>query len=203
MHAARTLPLLCGVALGVTVCAVPVVFSLRLDLGAAAVLLHLTAVLGGLGLAFLLDDPATATTAMCPSPWWLRRSLRITTGLLALTPAWILNTALVHHALPPDTRPALPRGDLAVEALALALLVVALALLGLRLTRGGYGSQVAASGLVVVTLTFILLPQSLEFFTAPTDPTRWHNAALRWRALSLTALLATLTLLPRQPTPRR
>ncbi|MFI1015289.1 hypothetical protein [Streptomyces sp. NPDC020965] len=200
-RAARTLPLLFGAGLGAVVCAVPFVFSLEVDLGAAVLLAHLAAVLGGLGLGFVLDDPAATTTALCPSPWWLRRSLRIAGALLVLAAAWSLGVVLVGRALQPG--PELPYGDLAAESAALALLTVALALAGLRFTQGRGGGLVSASALVVVVLTLVFLPSDVALFSDPEDTARWEGAADRWRVLALFALAGALALLPVPPSPRR
>ncbi|MGW0535149.1 hypothetical protein [Streptomyces sp. NPDC003032] len=202
-RAARTLPLWCGAALGVTVCAVPGVFSITVGSGPAAALLHLAAVLGSLGLAFVLDDPAATTTSQCPSPWWLRRSLRVAGGLLVVVTAWAIDTVLVSAALDDELRPAFPHLDVAVETLALALLAVALTLVGLRYTQGRAGGPVAASGLIVIVLTLLLLPDDLAFFVDPSQVEHWESATTRWYGAALAALAATLVLLPRRPAERR
>ncbi|MDX3385345.1 hypothetical protein PV682_28300 [Streptomyces niveiscabiei] len=203
LHAALTVPLLCGAALGLIICAVPLVFSLRLGLGAAATLLHLAAVIGGLGLAFVLDDPAAATTAVCPTPWWLRRSPRIAGALLGLAITWSIDVLLVRGALHPQMRPAFPRWELAAEPAALWLLVVALALLGVCFTQGQGGGVVGASGLLIVVLVLAFLPQDAAFFVDPADTRRWGNAVDRWRLMAVLSLLASLALLPTQPSARR
>ncbi|MHC5905897.1 hypothetical protein ACVNF4_18640 [Streptomyces sp. S6] len=202
-HAAPTAPLLCGAALGLIVCAVPVVCSLRLGLGAAAALLHLSAVIGGLGLAFVLDDPAAVTTEVCPTPWWLRRAPRVTGALLGLAVAWSIDVLLLRGALHPQMRPAFPRGELAAEPVALWLSVVALALLGVRFTQGRGGGVAGASGLLIVVLVLVFLPQDAVFFVDPADTRRWDDAVDRWRLMAVLALLAALALLPAQPSARR
>ncbi len=174
-----------------------------LDPAAAAVLLHIAAALTALGVAFTLDDPAGATTTVCPTPWWLRRTLRLAAVLPVLAAFWGLDLLLVRHALPPELRAALPAGDLSVEALALMLLALTLGLLGLRLTEGQGGGPVAAAGLLVLVVAVTSLPQEATFFTTPEDTTHWDSAADRWRLTAVACLSAAALLLPCAPGRRR
>ncbi|MBC9716268.1 hypothetical protein H9Y04_27400 [Streptomyces sp. TRM66268-LWL] len=202
LRAARVLPLLCAAALATLMCAVPAVFSLGLDLAAGSVLLQLAAVLTALAVAFALDDPAAATTTACPSPWWLRRSVRLAVVLPALAAFWLLDVLLVRQAVTAELRPAFPTADLSVEALALTLVAVALGLAGLRFTVGQGGGLVAA-GLLVIVVALTFLPQEAAFFATPDDGAQWDGAAARWRATAAVALIAAALLLPRPPGRRR
>ncbi|NGO70154.1 hypothetical protein [Streptomyces boncukensis] len=199
LHAARTLPLVCGTVLGVAVCAAPTAFGTRTTPATAAVLLYLAAVFGSLGLLFLLDDPAAPSTAVSPLPWWLRRAVRAAAGLLVLAVAWSTGAALVRRALPEGERAALPLADLAGVAPALGLLALALALCGLRLTAGRNGSLVGAPAFIVLTLILVLLPSGWEFFASPGDG-GWNAAMVRWRVMGAASLVAALVLI-RKPDP--
>ncbi|EFG06739.1 hypothetical protein [Streptomyces clavuligerus] len=200
-RAARTGPLLWGAAVGIVSCAVPAVFGLSLVPGAAAALLFLSAVVGAVGTVFALEDRAAPTTGLCPSPWWLRRSLRTASALLLLTVAWCAGAALVHQALPPAERPVFPYADAAVAALALSLLAMALALLTARFTQGRGNGAAAASAFALCVLVLLFLPSGIELFSSPEDLPRWEAAAARWDVFAL--LLAPVTaLLHRQPPPR-
>ncbi|MFI6942733.1 hypothetical protein ACIBI4_25965 [Streptomyces sp. NPDC050418] len=203
LRAARILPLVCAAALATVMCAVPAAFSLDLDLAAGSVLLQLAAVLTALAVAFALDDPASATTTACPSPWWLRRSVRLAVVLPALAVFWLLDALLVRHAVTAELRPAFPVGDLTVEALALTLVAVALGLVGLRFTLGQGGGLVAAAGLLVVVVALTFLPQEAAFFATPEDGALWDAAAGRWRVTAAVALITAALLLPRAPGRRR
>ncbi|MER6916646.1 hypothetical protein ABT354_33765 [Streptomyces sp. NPDC000594] len=222
LRAARTGPLLWGAALATGLCALPLLLGRTPGPGAAAALLHLAAVLCGLGLAFVLDDPAAPTTAVCPVPWWRRRGVRLAAALLALVPVRALDTALIHAALPAGRslpNESLPNesslyeswlyesslyGELGLQALALALLTTAFALLGLAVTGGRTGGAVAAPGLIAAVLALLTLPpEPAAFFADPADGAAWAAAVGRWHPLLAVAAAATLVLLPRPPGRRR
>ncbi|MEO3972760.1 hypothetical protein [Streptomyces sp. CAU 1734] len=202
-RAARVLPLFAGAGAGTAVCAVPVVLATPLELAPAVLLTHFAAVLGALGTAFVIDDPAAATTSCCPSPQWLRRLLRVTGALVVLAAARALQILLVRGALPPGPGPALPYGDLAVESAALALLVIVFALLGLRSAGGPGGGTLAAAGPAAAVMVLLLLPPEAEFFGPPEDAVRWEAASARWLGLLLVLLPAAVLLLFRRPSGRR
>ncbi|MCM2386856.1 hypothetical protein [Streptomyces albipurpureus] len=198
-HAARTMPLLFGVLLGTVLCAAAPAFLQPPDPSGAVTLLRFAAVLGGLGLAFVLDDPASDMTAVCPSPCWLRRLLRVIGGLMVLTAVWWLDIALLMMALPDDARSALPLADLAAECLIVALVAVALTLVGLRLTRGLGGGLLGGAGVVLFAVALAVLPAEAAFYAQPDDVRGWAESLPRWRLLGAVALSTTVFLLPRQP----
>ncbi|MFE5852904.1 hypothetical protein ACFQ61_06745 [Streptomyces sp. NPDC056500] len=201
LRAARTVPLLLAVLLGTLICAA--VFLLPPDPSGVVVLLRFATVLAGLGLAFVLDDPASDMTTACPSPCLLRRLLRIVGGLMALITAWWLDIALLAMALPADVHAGLPLVDLAAECLIMALVTVALALAGLRFTRGLGGGLLGGGGVALLALVLAMLPAEFAFYADPEDPRGWAESLPRWRVLGAAALALTVFLLPRQPSGKR
>ncbi|MEU0989087.1 hypothetical protein [Streptomyces sp. NPDC005953] len=203
LRAARTVPLLFAVLLGTLICAAAPVFLLPSDPSGVVVLLRFATVLAGLGLAFVLDDPASDMTAACPSPCWLRRLLRIVGGLMALITAWWLDIALLTMALPADAHAGLPLVDLAAECLIMALVTVAFALAGLRFTRGLGGGLLGGGAVALLALVLAMLPPEFAFYADPDDPRGWAESLPRWRVLGAAALALTVLLLPRHPSGKR
>lgn len=203
VHAARTAPLLVGALLGTAICATVFALLRPSDTNAVVVLLRFAALLGGLGLAFVLDDPAGELTAVCPSPYWLRRLLRITGALTALSAVWWLDIALVTIALPQEVRSTLPLLDLAIESLVIALVAVALTLIGLRSTRGLGGGVLGGGGVVLLAAVLAMLPAEFAFYAQPDDTDGWAESLPRWRVLGVVALATTALLLIRQPSGKR
>ncbi|MFV5992607.1 ABC transporter [Streptomyces sp. NPDC056231] len=187
LRAARTRPLLAAGTAGLAVTAGPAAFHTHIEPAAAALLLRFATVLGALGLAFLLDDPAARTTEVLPVTKALRKGLRMALGLMAFGVFWGASAGLARLGVAARVREAFPLGALATEGAALAALTLALALLGLRLSASGSGSPLAAPALVLLLATVLLLPDRFALFPAPGAPNA-GVAALRWGALLVLAL---------------
>ncbi|WP_320785041.1 ABC transporter [Streptomyces sp. CRN 30] len=150
---------------------------------AGAVLLGLrgAALAGGLGLAFLLDDPARHTTAAVPVPRPLRQVLRAVT----VAPLVVLWWTAVLLVVPADVRP--PAADVTLEAGAVALLAVAGAAAVLRTTHHTTPGRGVATGLLLAAVAApLLLPHDWDLFVQPTDP-RWPTSHDRWAVVLATA----------------
>jgi hypothetical protein len=151
------------------------------------------------GAAFLLDDPAGATTAATPQSLARRRMLRIGLALPLLAGVWLGSlwdaTAADHASFGPDARAALSLQFAAVLALTLAASATALRLMPDE--RGGWTGAVVPLLLLGVALW---LPESWTLLAAPGDDA-WHAAQQRWAALLAVGLL-TLACASRDPAAR-
>ncbi|MFF2409084.1 hypothetical protein [Streptomyces sp. NPDC058092] len=187
LRAARTRPLLAAGTAGLAVTAGPAVFSTHVEPAPAALLLRIATVLGALGLAFLLDDPAARTTEVLPVTKALRKGLRMTLGLMAFGLFWGASAGLSRLGVDAGARESFPVGALATEGAALAALTLTLALLGLRYSASGSGSPPAASALILLLATALLLPDPSTLFPAP-GAANGDAATLRWGILLVLAL---------------
>ncbi|CAM5404081.1 ABC transporter OS=Streptomyces fumanus OX=67302 GN=GCM10018772_29220 PE=4 SV=1 [Streptomyces fumanus] len=143
----RTLPwptLTAAGGVGLLLAAVPRLADGTAAAGPALDLLRCVALTGGLGLAFLLDDPARHTTAAVPVRRLARQALRAALVAPPVALWWAAAVLLV----PAEIRP--PVGDVTLEAAAVGLLALAGAAAGVRLTdrprqskgrTGGYGGR--------------------------------------------------------------
>lgn len=136
------------------------------------------ALAGGLGLAFLLDDPARQLTAPVPVRRPLRQALRA-----ALVMPWAaLWWAAVLLLAPATARP--PVAGLTLEAGVVCGFALAGAAAALRLTdEARPGRAVAAVLLTAAVLAPLVLPERWALFVPPDDE-RWAAAHDRW-ALAL------------------
>nr|WP_202437621.1 ABC transporter [Streptomyces sp. SID5910] len=140
----------------------------------ALTLLRGVALVGALGLVFLLDDRARHLTTPVPTRRPLRQALRV--ALVApLAALWWTAVLLL---APSDTRP--PVGGITLEAAAMCVLALAGAAAAVRLTdEARPGPAVAAALLVVAVLAPLLIPEDWALFVVPDDP-RWPAAHDRW-----------------------
>ncbi|MEJ1201027.1 MULTISPECIES: ABC transporter [unclassified Streptomyces] len=140
-------------------------------------LLRGVALIGALGLAFLLDDPARNLTAPVPTRRPLRQALRVAM-VAPLAALWWTAVLLL---APSASRP--PAGDITVEAAVLGVLALAGAATAVRLTdEARPGPSVAAALLLAAVLAPLLAPESWALFVPPEDP-RWPTAHDRWAVL--------------------
>ncbi|MEU9590166.1 ABC transporter [Streptomyces sp. NPDC048193] len=159
-------------------------------------LLRGVALIGALGLAFLLDDRARHLTTPVPTRRPLRQALRVA---LVVPPAALWWTAVL-LLVPSGLRP--PAGDITLEAAAMCVLALAGAAAAVRLTdEPRPGPAVAAALLVVAVLAPLLLPEDRSLFVVPDDP-RWPAAHDRWAVL-LTAVAVVWAACGPEPVGRR
>ncbi|MEU4652356.1 ABC transporter [Streptomyces sp. NPDC023723] len=140
------------------------------------------ALAAGLGLAFLLDDPARHTTAAVPAPRPVRQALRA--ALVA--PPVVVWWAAVLLLVPAEVRP--PVAAVTLEAAAVALLGFAGAAVAVRLTdrtRPGRGVAVGLLGAAVAGPP--LVPAHWAMFVQAGDP-RWSASHDRWAVVLVVAV---------------
>ncbi|CAM5253218.1 ABC transporter OS=Streptomyces tendae OX=1932 GN=GUR47_25675 PE=4 SV=1 [Streptomyces tendae] len=186
----RTLPwqgLAAAGTLGLLVAAVPLATGAEPAPWQTLLLLRGTALIGALGLAFLLDDPARHLTAPVPTPRPVRQALRV--ALVApLAALWWTAVLLL---TPSASRP--PVGGVTLEAVAAGVLALAAAALAVRLTdEARPGPFVAACLLLTAVLAPLLAPEGWALFVQGEDP-RWSAAHDRWAVLvAVAAAVAAL-----------
>ncbi|MGC9541753.1 hypothetical protein [Streptomyces sp. UG1] len=203
LRSSRTTPLLVSGALALLLVGVPATVSGGLRLTDAVLLIRACAVLLAMGTAFMLDDPAAATTEVVPVPRWVPRTLRVAIALVAVVVGWTGVLVLGTWAVAPQARELLPGPGLTLEAAALFATVLALAALGLRLTAGTGGGMLAAPGAVLCVMLAVLmpLPARLQPFAQPLSA-GWNSSRWLWTALLCAAAVA-VTALFREPSPKR
>ncbi|MEU8793286.1 ABC transporter [Streptomyces sp. NPDC048643] len=183
----RTLPrtaLATGAGLGLLLAGTPRTLSGEVDPWLCLNVLRAAALAFGLGLAFLLDDPARHTTAAVPTRRPVRIGVRL--GLVApLSAAWWTAVLLL---IPDEGRP--PVGAVTLEAAALAALALAAATMAVRHAEATEPGIAVSAGLVGTVFTAaLLLPERWELFVATHDP-HWDDAHRRWAGVLVVAVLA-------------
>jgi hypothetical protein len=183
------MPLLLGGLVGLVTAAVPMLLHADLGLPDAAMLSRVGAVAVALGAGFALDDPAAKSTVAVPVTKLVQRTVRAVPMFVVGCATWAAVAALARLAVAPEARALFPWGGLAVEAVALMVISLALAALGLHFTDGEHGSMVAAPGILLLVITTVLLPDQIALFLPPGHP-NWAAAHRVWAALSVVGLLA-------------
>ncbi|MFF2368214.1 ABC transporter [Streptomyces sp. NPDC058122] len=146
-------------------------------------LLRATALAFGLGLAFLLDDPARHTTATVPTPRPIRTGLRLVLVVPFMAVCWTAALFLI----PTEGRP--PMGAITLEAAAVMTLALTSALVAVRHSGATEPGIAISAGLVgAFFAASILLPARWELFVGPSDP-HWDDAHRRWAAVLVVAVL--------------
>jgi hypothetical protein len=186
-RAMRWGPFAIAAGLGLAVLMLPESLSDRLTATALATLLRIAAACAAIGVAFLLDDPASRSTPTVPTSRLVRQALRAAIALLAMTAWWAV--ALVTTAF--MTTAALPRGALTVEAAGMAAVALGLAAGLLRFTTEGSSGTLAAPALLIVLAITWFAPHRVGFILAPADP-HWTAAHRRWAGLLIVAVVTFL-----------
>ncbi|MFC8872407.1 ABC transporter [Streptomyces sp. NPDC057148] len=195
----RTLPwpaLSAAGALGLLAAATPALTGAEPAPWQTLILLRGVALIGALGLAFLLDDPARHLTTPVPVPRPLRQALRVA---LAAPLAALWWTAVLLIA-PSASRP--PAGDITLEAAAVGVLALAAAAAAVRLTdEARPGPAVVAALLLAAVAAPLLTPEDWALFVPAEDP-RWPQAHDRWAVL-LAAVAVAWAVCGPEPVGRR
>ncbi|GAA5008482.1 ABC transporter [Streptomyces siamensis] len=195
----RALPrsaLTTGAVLALLLVALPRLLSTEPDPWLSLNLLRAAALTLGLGLAFLLDDPARHTTAPVPTRRPVRAGLRV--ALVAPLVALCWTAALL--LTPARVRP--PVGAVTLEAGALALLALAAASVAVRCTDAAEPGVVVSAGLLgTVCAAALLLPYRWTLFPSAGDPA-WGDAHQRWAWL-LAGAAVTVAYAGTEPVRRR
>ncbi|WP_416974487.1 ABC transporter [Streptomyces sp. 4F14] len=149
---------------------------------AALNLLRITALMGALALAFLLDDRARNITETAPTPRPLRVALRLVPALLLAALWWTAAVLLVPAASRPSLLP------LTLEAGAMATTALALATARVRFTDVAAPGGAAATGTLAVMAVAVVIPARWGLFALPDEP-HWPGTHWRWAlVLAVTAL---------------
>ncbi|GAB1328886.1 ABC transporter [Streptomyces sennicomposti] len=151
--------------------------------------LRLAALVGGLALAFLFDDPARRTTEAVPVRRPVRAGLR--PALVApLAAAW---WTAVLFLVPAAARP--PAGAITLEAAAVGVSAVALAAASVRLRGEPDPGAGAALALLALAVAVLLLSGRWHLLVPPGDP-NWAEAHRWWAGLLVAAALLCAACLP-------
>jgi hypothetical protein len=190
-YAIRWAPPLAAAGFGLALVAVPSVMAVVLSVEDLTALLRIAAIAGALGAAFLLDDPATGSTAVAPTSRLVRHLARVGIAVPVFGLWWGSVIAVTHAGAEDGVRNTLPLSGLTVEAAAILALAVALAAVAVRRSPDGTGAVVAAPGLLVVLAVLRLLPERVTLFVVPDDP-RWVASHDRWAMLLAVAFVGAV-----------
>lgn len=185
--------LLCGV-LAVALAVLPLMASYQLEIPYAVTLIRVVAVTAALGVAFALDDSASATTQVTPTSRRLVHLTRIMLSALPMVSVWTAAFLLCRMAVPANARQYLPVGGLALEAAALMATTLALAAVAVTVSATTHGGLTATSGLLLATTAMTLLPDGLQPF-AGIESTRWDTSRWFWLVLLVGAMIVLGSLL--------
>ncbi|WP_027657304.1 hypothetical protein [Salinispora vitiensis] len=177
---------LCGV-LAVALAALPLTASYQLEIPYAVTLIRVVAVTVALGVAFALDDSASATTRVTPTSRRLVHLTRIALSALPMVSVWAAGLLLCRMAVPANARQYLPVGGLALEAAALMATTLALAAVAVTVSATTHGGLTATPGLLLATTAMTLLPDGLQPFAGP-ESARWEASRWFWLILLVGAM---------------
>lgn len=182
----RSLPrraLASGAVLGLLIAGAPWLLSVSRDSWPGLNILRASALAFGLGLAFLLDDPARHTTVAVPTRRPVRVGLRVAFAVPIAALWWTAALLLV----PEDVRP--PVGAVTLEAAAVAALALAGAAVAVRFTETAEPGIGVSAGLLGGGLAAaFLLPDRWALVVAVNDP-RWDGAHERWAGVLAVAVV--------------
>jgi fluoroquinolone transport system permease protein len=179
-------PFVAAAGVGLAVVIVPETLSDRLTAAHFATLLRLAAACGALGVAFLLDDPATRSTPTVPTSRLVRHAVRVAVAMPVAALWWAATLAAVTLGANRHAVAALPRGALTVEAAALVSVALVLAAAGLHVSTDGSAGTLAAPALLIALAMMWFLPRRVALVLAPADP-HWGSAHRRWAVVLLVA----------------
>ncbi|MFD4524957.1 ABC transporter [Streptomyces sp. NPDC058470] len=182
----RSLPrraLAAGAVLGLLLAGAPWLLSVSPDSWPGLDLLRAAALAFGLGLAFLLDDPARHTTAAVPTRRPVRTGLRVAFAVPFAALWWTAALLLV----PEDARP--PLGAVTLEAAAVAALALAGAAVVVRCTEAAEPGIAVSGVLLGAGLSAALLVPDRWALVVPVDDPRWGGAHDRWTVILVVAVV--------------
>lgn len=190
-RAARRKPFLAAVGVGFAIIAVTSAMSVSLGPDDLITLLRLAAVCAGVGVVFLLDDPAKPTTATTPAPAGLTTAVRVVVALLAASVWWAGTLAVTVAGAQDGVGAQIPLRGVTIEAATIVAAALVLAVFGWRSADRGIGSTFAGPALLV-TLATVMLLAGRQVLAQTTDP-RWASIHRGW-AVSLGTLLVAVVL---------
>lgn len=187
-HAMKWGSLTVAAGLGLAVVAVPAFLPVRLTAGSLTTLLRIAAACGALGVAFLLDDPATRSTPTVPTSRLIRHAIRAGLALPVTGIWWATTLAVATLGVEAGTAATVPRAALTLEAAALIAVAFGLAASGLRFSTDGSAGALAAPTLLIMLAIMWFLPYRVALILTPNDP-HWASAHHRWAALLIAAAI--------------
>jgi hypothetical protein len=196
----RWLPFVAATGFSLTVVAVPSATTVPLGTDVLTNLLRGSAVCGGLGLAFLFDDPAARSIETVPITRVLRHAVRVGIVVPAVGTWWAALLLIAKAGAEDGLGPAIPLRGVTLEAAAIFAIAFGLAAVGARGAPDGIASTLAAPGLLILAAAMTLLPRRTGLFVGAHDAA-WASAHQRW-ALVLAAALVGMLLASREPSPR-
>ncbi|MFR9796323.1 hypothetical protein ACL02U_10525 [Streptomyces sp. MS06] len=177
LRAMRLAPLAGGVVVALALAVLPNAVGLTLSLPQAVLFLRGTAVALALGLAFVLDDPATATTEVLPVSARLRRLVRLAPVLVVAGAVWEISWLTMRQSTA-----GLP-ADLGWEGAGIAALTLAIA------AWTSVGGVAAAPALLLLVLAAAFAPDAVAPFPAPRSP-QWGETHVVWAVVTALAVIA-------------
>lgn len=196
-------PLLAALVTGFALVAIPAAMTVSLRADDLAALLRIACVCAGIGLAFLLDDPAKPTVSTVPVPAWLSVLIRSVVGTVVAAAWWTAAVVATLAGAAPGVGELLPIGALTLEAGAIGAVAFTLAVLAWRRAPRGTGSTVGVPAVLLLMTGLALLPDRFALVVSVDDP-RWRSVHLSWGALLAAAVLvgALAAAAPRLPIDR-
>lgn len=188
-RAARRAPFLAAAGAGLAIVAVPAAMSVTLAPDNLAMLLRFAVVSIAVGVVFLLDDPAKPTTAATPAPPWLTTAVRVAGALAAASVWWAAAVAVTLTGAQDGTGEQVPLGGLSLEAAAIVMVALALAVVSWRRAERGVGSTGAVPALLALLTAGALLPGNLHLLVN-VDSAQWTAVHQRWAVLLALAVVA-------------
>lgn len=189
LRAARGTPFLAAAGTGLAVVGVPAAMSVVLGPDELTMLLRVAAVCAGVGVVFLLDDPAKPTVETSPAPPWLTVAVRAAGALVATAAWWAAAVAITLTGAADGVRDSVPVRGLTLEAATVVAVALAVSVCGWRAADRGIGSTLAAPALLALLTAVALLPDHVALVVGMADP-RWAAAHERWGLLLTVAVLA-------------
>jgi hypothetical protein len=190
-HAVAWWPLLAGPVVGTAILLGPVALTARLTPAHVTTLARIAAMCAALGVAFLLDDPASRSTPSVPTTRLVRNLVRVILAGPLVALWWALTIGLAkttgHHAVVAH----LPVGALTLEAVTLLAAALALAAVAQRRTTDGNTGVIAAPGVLLFAAVAWLLPYRAALFLTAGDP-QWTASHYRWGVVLVVAAGAFL-----------
>lgn len=176
-------PLAAGGSLGLVVAALPAVLSIDLAPPKRATLLRLAALSVAVGTAFLLDDPARASTATVPTRRLLRHGLRALLASAFAAGCWTSILLITWHDTDPN---AAWLGGITIEAATCLAVAITVSAAAARFSTTTTTSTIAVPAVLALAAILTALPEPIALLTPPEDP-HWTPVHHIW-ALMLGAI---------------
>jgi hypothetical protein len=196
-RAMRWVPFISATGFGLVVVAVPSGTTVPLGTDVLTNLLRASALCGGLGLAFLFDDPTARSIETVPISRVLRHAIRVGIMVPAVGTWWAALLLIASTGAEDGLGRSLPLRGVTLEASAIFAIAFGLAAVGVRAARDGIASTIAAPGLLILAAVMTLLPSRTGLFVDAHDPA-WASAQHRWALVLAAAVVGTL-LASREP----